>query len=141
MLRKDLLKHLINSVGHPVTSFSKRPDGDIDVHLSTNVPKCDFCSDPNIVHDFHCTSFEQDPDNVNICSDGPLHLISRGDWAACAACRDLILADKREELLDRQVQLTVPDLPEWFRQHYRNIMERNYADFRARMTGHSPVVP
>lgn len=54
---------------------------------------CDFCSAPGPTHAIQVPDFEM--------ADVPVGMRSTGGWAACDACAELIVADKREALLKR----------------------------------------
>jgi hypothetical protein len=59
-------------------------------------PRCDFCSDPRIFARYPAKDFA-----VKHVS-GP-NVASRGDWAACKRCTELIEAAKWDELLERSI--------------------------------------
>ena len=63
---------------------------------------CDFCNAPNPVWRFSARPFVVDYGTMASASDA--------DWAACDACRDLILADDRNGLVDRAM-VTAPVIP------------------------------
>ena len=67
---------------------------------------CDFCNAPNPVWRFRAEPF--------VVDYGPMAGASDADWAACDACRDLILADDRSGLVDRAMLIApiIPDLAE-----------------------------
>ena len=53
---------------------------------------CDFCNAPNPVWRFSARPFVVDYGTMASASDA--------DWAACDACRNMILADDRVGLVD-----------------------------------------
>ena len=63
---------------------------------------CDFCNAPNPVWRFSARPFVVDYGTMASASDA--------DWAACDACRALILADDRNGLVDRAM-VTAPVIP------------------------------
>ena len=63
---------------------------------------CDFCHGPNPNWRFGAQPFVLDYGEVRSLSDA--------DWAACDACRDLILAGDRDGLVERAMQ-TAPAIP------------------------------
>ena len=63
---------------------------------------CDFCNAPNPVWRFRARPF--------VVDYGPMVGASDADWAACDACRGLILADNRTGLVDRAM-LIAPAIP------------------------------
>jgi hypothetical protein len=67
---------------------------------------CDFCNAPNPVWRFRARPF--------LIDYGPITGESDADWAACNACREMILADDRNGLVDRAMLMApaIPDLPE-----------------------------
>src|ERR1035438_7108962 len=76
-------------------------------HRTRNSPEatnmiCDFCNAPNPVWRFSARPFVVDYGTMASASDA--------DWAACDACRDLILADDRNGLVDRAM-VTAPVIP------------------------------
>ena len=64
---------------------------------------CDFCNAPNPVWRFRARPF--------LIDYGPITGESDADWAACKACREMILADDRNGLVDRAM-LTAPAIPD-----------------------------
>ena len=68
---------------------------------------CDFCNAPNPVWRFRAEPF--------VVDYGPMVGASDADWAACDACRNLILADDRNGLVDRAMLIApvIPDLAEF----------------------------
>lgn len=67
--------------------------------------RCDFCSRPGVAVSYDAVDF----DTGYAERDGTKH-VSRGGWAACQVCADLIEADDREALADRS-------LGSWVEQH------------------------
>jgi hypothetical protein len=67
---------------------------------------CDFCNAPNPVWRFSARPFVVDYGTMSSASDA--------DWAACDACRNMILADDRNGLVDRAMLIApvIPGLPE-----------------------------
>jgi len=67
---------------------------------------CDFCNAPNPVWRFRARPF--------LIDYGPITGESDADWAACNACREMIVADDRNGLVDRAMLMApaIPDLPE-----------------------------
>jgi len=67
---------------------------------------CDFCNAPNPVWRFSARPFVVDYGTMASASDA--------DWAACDACRNMILADDRNGLVDRAMLIApvIPGLPE-----------------------------
>jgi len=67
---------------------------------------CDFCNAPNPVWRFQARPFVVDYGSLAGASDA--------GWAACDACRDMILADDRNGLVDRAMLIApaIPDLAE-----------------------------
>jgi hypothetical protein len=67
---------------------------------------CDFCNAPNPVWRFQARPFVVDYGSLAGASDAA--------WAACDACRDIILANDRNGLVDRAMQIApaIPDLAE-----------------------------
>lgn len=65
---------------------------------------CDFCSSPKVYGAFQCEDF------VAI-REGGFELGSKGGWAACRECHDLIEEDKWRELLHRSVMIFANDCP------------------------------
>ncbi|MGA1996339.1 MAG: hypothetical protein ABSH45_11235 [Bryobacteraceae bacterium] len=67
---------------------------------------CDFCNAPNPVWRFQAKPF--------VVDYGPMVGASDADWAACDACRILILSDDRRGLVDRAMLMApaIPDLAE-----------------------------
>ena len=63
---------------------------------------CDFCNAPNPIWRFSARPFVLDYGTIASASDA--------DWAACDACRDLILAGDRTGLVDRAM-LFAPVIP------------------------------
>jgi hypothetical protein len=61
--------------------------------------RCDFCSRPGVAVSYDAVDF----DTGNKERDGASH-VSRGGWAACQECADLIEADDREALADRSME-------------------------------------
>lgn len=59
-------------------------------------PLCDFCSDPHVFARYPASDFAIKP------VPGP-KVVSRGDWAACKTCTELIEAAKWTELLNRSI--------------------------------------
>lgn len=61
---------------------------------------CDFCLDPHPTWDFGCENFldEAGPNDENTVG------VALGDWAACDACKRLIVADEWDRLADRSIQ-------------------------------------
>src|SRR6266700_4262448 len=72
----------------------------------TPIMMCDFCNALNPVWRFRAEPF--------VVDYGPMVGASDADWAACSACRDLILADDRNGLVDRAMLIApvIPDLAE-----------------------------
>jgi len=68
---------------------------------------CDFCNAPNPLWRFRAEPF--------VVDYGPMAGVSDADWAACDACRDLILADDYNGLVDRAMQMApvIHDLAEF----------------------------
>ena len=66
---------------------------------------CDFCNAPNPVWRFSARPFVVDYGTMASASDA--------DWAACDACRNMILADDRNGLVDRAMLIApvIPGLP------------------------------
>jgi hypothetical protein len=64
-------------------------------------PICDFCSDPRIFASYPAKDFTagqfKNPDGKKLVAN------SRGGWAACKTCTELIEAGKWESLLDRSI--------------------------------------
>lgn len=64
---------------------------------------CDFCSTPVQEEDlwtFFCPDFEYDYMVVGMVSEG-----SKGNWAACEECKDLILANDQRGLTTRSMDM------------------------------------
>lgn len=59
--------------------------------------QCDFCGLEYPICDFICPDFTVSV----ILGENKFTQVSEGYWGACEKCRDLIRADKREELLNR----------------------------------------
>ena len=67
---------------------------------------CDFCNAPNPVWRFQARPF--------VVDYGAMAGASDTGWAACDTCRDLILANDRNGLVDRAMLIApaIPDLAE-----------------------------
>jgi len=67
---------------------------------------CDFCNAPNPVWRFQARPF--------LVDYGAMAGASDAGWAACDACRDMILANDRNGLVDRAMLIApaIPDLAE-----------------------------
>jgi len=64
---------------------------------------CDFCNAPNPAWRFRARAF--------VVDYGPMTGANDAGWAACDACRDLILADDLYGLVDRAM-LNAPAIPD-----------------------------
>lgn len=62
--------------------------------MSKSTIVCDFCSSDKPMTAFHAKDFKM--------LEGVLN--STGEWAACLECRDLVLAEKWDELENRSVE-------------------------------------
>lgn len=118
---------------HPAAPVS--PD---EATMAQIMPVCDFCSTlapPDEVHTFECPDFED-------TSKMPPY-VSRGAWAACPACRDLILAKDQEALIERSLSIyfanrghDVADLdPMVLKQARKTMAELQSGFFNARSEG------
>ena len=68
---------------------------------------CDFCS-----RELQFGSTWVFPCRDHVSVDVPLlPFRSAGDWSACRACKDLIVAGKRDKLLKRAMRQTLRDVP------------------------------
>ena len=72
---------------------------------------CDFCNAPNPVWRFRARPF--------LIDYGPITGESDADWAACNACREMIVADDRNGLVDRAM-LMAPLFRTCLRRTYEN---------------------
>ena len=75
---------------------------DVEVHTANDVIICDFCSSPDVHWHYEANDFQAGPDS--------LHWGSRGFWAACNVCHDLVEANNRQALGMRGMQ-------EYFKRH------------------------
>lgn len=95
---------------------------DVELHPADE-PICDFCSSKEVTWSYNAEDF-----SVPEAEWG-----SRGGWAACDTCHDLIEADQREALLLRSVETffirheDLPDNPE-----NRQILRSNLEDLHGR---------
>ena len=64
---------------------------------------CDFCNSPMIVRDYDCPDFLI-PDTWSKPGSPKMDLGSKGKWAACQTCADLVDAGSRNELMARSLQ-------------------------------------
>ena len=69
--------------------------------MSTDTVICDFCSSNKVITAFHAKDVELIPGVLG----------SLGEWAACLVCRDLILAEDWNALLERSVDTFKSDMP------------------------------
>lgn len=61
--------------------------------------RCDFCSRPGVAVSYDATDF----DTGHKERDGSHH-VSRGGWAACQACSDMVEANDRDGLVNRSME-------------------------------------
>ncbi len=104
----DLYERLPSPSVQRLPNFSIAPGGpsfDRNQLEETNMI-CDFCNAPNPVWRFRARPF--------LIDYGPIAGESDADLAACNGCREMILADDRNGLVDRAMLMApaIPDLPE-----------------------------
>jgi hypothetical protein len=78
--------------------FGKEPRN-IDVSAGKNL--CDFCSDPHPIWDYKCPSYATRGPEYSEKTRSIIALTSRGDWAACVRCAELIEARNWDGLSQR----------------------------------------
>lgn len=96
---------------------------------------CDFCNGFDVVHGFECPTFSIER---KVPPDGKtLMLGSNGDWAACSVCRELIFAEKPEELLARSWELSEDRhlVPKEFLDSLYGVMCELHKNFWSKKTG------
>ena len=96
---------------------------------------CDFCSAPGEEEDawtYPCASFK-----YGIEIPGYPKGASKGEWAACQACHELIDADDYDSLLRRAVDAEIAKSPELkkFRPMFLAMVGEIHNGFRAHRTG------
>lgn len=69
---------------------------------------CDFCSTPNPVVGFPARDHSTQADIIMLKGDDAIQpeLNSKGGWAACPECRDLILKGDRDGLAERSAAMS-----------------------------------
>jgi hypothetical protein len=89
----------------------------------TEPVRCDFCSAPDVRWAFPCRDHEYHPEQANLLLERNANLELRsfvlsgasfGPWAACPACKTLILRGDRVRLARRSAKRMIrnnPDLP------------------------------
>ena len=96
---------------------------------------CDFCSDSNVKWAFPAS----DCGVIIVSDDNILCNMSEGGWASCDACHDLILAEKREELLNRSIEafkrLHGHEVPENEHRFIKPMVKTIHNSFWENMTG------
>jgi len=104
----------------------------LDVEVRTDDPICDFCSTHEVAWSYPAMDFG--------VVDPKLGWGSRGGWAACEPCHEMIEANDHSGLAKRSVQTffefhpEIPDLPH-VRQHVRQHVMLMHASFFNVRTG------
>jgi hypothetical protein len=72
---------------------------------------CDFCLDPHPTWDFGCNDFV-DTGGI-VTPDNEVDIgVAMGDWAACTPCKELVVANEWDRLVDRSMQGQIKHNPE-----------------------------
>lgn len=104
----------------------------LDVEIRTSDPICDFCSIHEVAWSYPAMDFG--------VVDPAVGWGSRGGWAACLPCHEMIEANDRTGLANRSIDMyyiqhpETPDLPE-VRQHIRNHIRLMHESFFNVRTG------
>lgn len=93
--------------------------------IMQNVPEiCDFCSSPEVVVGYNIPDFELPEFGFG----------SKGGFAACAVCRDLIEDNQREKLMKRSVDTFASKYPMFSRMYMYQFINVLHREFWKRLT-------